>query len=165
MQKRWSRAKIVSRDEIPNLISHLDSIAFTSGVFDIFHAGHADFLERASHYATKLVVGINTDYSVRANKGPKRPILADIDRASTIAACEYVDYVFLFNETNNAENIRILQPKVYIKGGDYNVKKLSSAKLVEEYGGRVLVLPIRKDLSTTKIIEKIINGDKNAYSS
>ena len=132
-------------------------IGFTSGVFDLLHAGHVDYLEKARAQCDRLVVALNNDYSVRHNKGPSRPIQAHDLRARVLASLKMVDAVFIFSEYNNNENIRILQPDLYIKAGDYDKSKLSSAPLVEAYGGKVELIPVRHDVSTSGIIEDILS--------
>jgi len=132
-------------------------IVFTSGTFDIFHATHAILLEAAAGYG-ELFVGVNSDAAVRFLKGLGRPINREEDRCRVLEAIQAVEYVFTFDEPNNNENIRLLRPDFYIKGGDYDISRLSSSKLVEEYGGQTVILPTRTDLSTTSIINKIING-------
>lgn len=130
-------------------------VGFTSGVFDILHAGHADYLERAKQQCDLLLVGVNSDASVRANKGPARPIVPENERLQLVAALQPVDYAFLFAERNNEQNIAVLEPDFYIKASDYSRDKLRSAALVEAYGGRVLFMPFRAGLSSTSIIERI----------
>lgn len=133
-------------------------VGFTSGAFDLLHAGHAEFLERARAMCDILVVGINTDESVRAYKGPDRPIVPQERRARLIAALEAVDCVFLFSERRNARNIEILQPDFYIKAGDYSRDALTSADVVEQYGGKAVLIPIETSTSTTDLVQRL-RGD------
>ena len=106
-------------------------IAFTSGAFDLMHAGHADYLQKARAICDILVVGVNTDASVRAYKGPGRPIVPERERAELVAALEAVDYVFLFCERRNAGNLEAIRPDFYIKAGDYDKSELTSAGIVK----------------------------------
>lgn len=129
-------------------------IGFTSGAFDLLHAGHADFMARARNACDVLVVAINTDESVRRYKGPGRPIVPEQQRAELIAALESVDYVFLFSERRNAKNIELLKPDLYIKAGDYQKANLTSAEVVEKHGGKALLLEIKTQTSTTDLIRK-----------
>lgn len=152
-------AKIKSRKEIADIIAKLHSTSkktgYTSGVFDILHPGHIDYLQKAKAECDVLIVGVNSDSSVKQNKGENRPICEENDRALLVAALECVDYVFLFSEKNNNTNIEQLKPAVYIKAADYDKSKLSSAPLVEAYGGQVKLIPFLKGYSSSKIIAKI----------
>lgn len=119
------------------------------------HRGHAEYLELAKKTADLLIVGVNADSSVRQNKGESRPLCAEQDRAFLVAALACVDYVFIFAEKNNNENVSLLRPEVYAKAGDYTKEKLTSAALVESYGGRVEFIPFTKGYSTTSLIDRI----------
>lgn len=151
--------KLKTRDELIAILSALKAtgskIGYTSGVFDILHPGHADYLQAAKSLCDVLVVGINSDSSVKKNKGELRPICPEKSRAHLIAALESVDFVFVFSETNNNQNIAELHPDVYVKAGDYSKDSLSSAPLVESYGGEVKLVPLTGQHSSTDIIEKI----------
>ena len=145
-------------------------IAFTSGAFDILHPGHIEYLYRAARldsefkYPCPLVVGINSDESVRKYKKPNivpRPFNSLEYRIQTIAALGCVDYVFPFEEEDNNENIEILRPRYYIKGGDYTKDKLKSAPFVESYGGQVVIIPITENYSTTEIMRRLVNEARN----
>ncbi len=154
-----SESKIKTREELCG--SQADwrkasiKVGFTSGVFDILHPGHIEYLEKAKSLCNILVVGINSDYSVRANKGELRPINSEVERARTLAGLSAVDFVFIFPEKNNNQNIELLKPDLYIKAGDYNAEKLSSASIVESYGGKVEIVPFVEGKSSTSVIEKI----------
>ncbi len=130
-------------------------VGFTSGTFDLLHPGHIDLLERAKEQCDILVVGVNSDESVRSYKAPGRPIQSESSRLRVLASLACVDYAFLFGETRNQINIERLKPTIYFKGGDYSVAQLSSAPLVAQYGGRVKLIPYLKGESTTEIIDKI----------
>jgi rfaE bifunctional protein nucleotidyltransferase chain/domain len=142
-------------------------IGYTSGVFDLLHPGHVDYLAKARQACDVLVVGVNSDASVRVNKGANRPICSAKDRAEVIAALACVDYVFIFDDKNNNKNIELLKPGIYIKAGDYEKSELSSAPIVEKYGGKVLIIPFKKGYSTTSTIDKIAEtfGSPSALST
>lgn len=132
-------------------------IVATNGCFDILHIGHATYLEAAKAQGDVLIVGINSDDSVRAIKGPLRPINSEIDRASLVAALESVDAVYIFKETDALRFLSIVKPDVYVKGGDYNIDTINQPerRLVEQLGGKVLVLSGVPGVSTSKILKKI----------
>jgi len=151
--------KLVSRQEAQKRIEAWRSaekkIGFTSGTFDLLHAGHVEYLCEARAHCDFLVVGLNSDISVKRYKDPLRPICEQQDRAAVLAGLSVVDLIFIFDETNNNENIRLLHPDYYIKAGDYDRSKLSSAALVEAYGGKVILASFKKGFSTTALIERI----------
>lgn len=130
-------------------------VGFTSGAFDLLHAGHARYLEHSKQLCDVLVVGVNSDQSVQKLKGDKRPIVSESERAELVAALAVVDYVFIFSEQNNNRNIELLKPDLYIKAGDYTTEKLSSAKIVESYGGKVEIVKFEQGLSTSGIVDRI----------
>lgn len=142
-------------------------IGFTSGSFDLLHAGHVDYLEKAKAACDVLLVGINDDASVRSYKGERRPINPQEDRLLVIASLACVDYAFLFSEPKNQANIQTLKPDRYLKAGDYAVKDLSSAKYLEPWGGRVEIIPFLGGRSTTNVIERILAayGDRASAPS
>lgn len=137
-------------------------VGFTSGVFDLLHEGHVAYLERARSLCDFLVVGINSDESVRALKGLSRPINPAESRARVLAGLACVDAVFIFSETNNNKTIEALKPDIYIKAGDYAEDKLSSAPLVRAYGGSVEIVRFTAGRSTTEIVHKILASDVHA---
>lgn len=130
-------------------------IVFTNGCFDILHAGHVRYLERARSFGDCLVLGLNTDASVRGNKGPSRPINSELDRAEVVGALKSVDYVVLFGEKTAETIIAKVRPDVYVKGGDYTLETLPEAKIVQSYGGRVEFVQMVVGRSTTNVIKKI----------
>ena len=130
-------------------------IVFTNGCFDLFHAGHAHYLEEARRTADCLVVGLNSDASVRRLKGPTRPINNEQDRAEVVGALRAVDYVVIFDEPTAEQLIALVQPDVYVKGGDYTLDTLPEAKIVQRYGGRVEFVNLVAGRSTTNVIAKI----------
>ena len=130
-------------------------VVFTNGCFDILHAGHVRYLEAARALGDCLVLGLNTDASVRRLKGETRPINTELDRAAVVGALVAVDYVVLFDEPTAQTLIEKVRPAVYAKGGDYTRETLPEAKIVEKYGGEVHFIDLVPGRSTTKIIEKI----------
>ena len=130
-------------------------IAFTNGCFDILHAGHVRYLKQAKACGDFLVLGINTDESVRRLKGPQRPLNQELDRAEVVGALKAVDAVVLFGEETAAELIAKVRPAVYVKGGDYTLATLPEAKIVQAYGGEVKFIAMVEGRSTTNVIEKI----------
>ena len=129
-------------------------VVFTNGCFDILHAGHVDYLERAGKLGQLLIVALNTDESTRRLKGPTRPINALHDRMKVIAALESVSYVTWFDQDTPLELISELLPDVLVKGGDYQVKEIVGYDVVRKNGGRVRTLPFVEGRSTTSIINK-----------
>ena len=134
------------------------TVVFTNGCFDILHAGHVRYLEQAKSYGDILVLGLNTDASVRENKGPQRPINSERDRAAVVGALRAVDYVVLFGEKTAETIIEKVHPDVYVKGADYEGKPLPEADVVQRWGGRVAFVPMVAARSTTNVIEKIQEG-------
>jgi D-beta-D-heptose 7-phosphate kinase/D-beta-D-heptose 1-phosphate adenosyltransferase len=130
-------------------------VLFTNGCFDILHRGHITYLNRAKTLGDVLIVGVNDDQSVRRLKGPTRPINPLEDRAQVLAALSCVDHIVPFSGDSPIEALRAVRPDLYVKGGDYTYDSLPEASLVEELGGRVQILPLMEDRSTTGIIERI----------
>lgn len=130
-------------------------VVFTNGCFDILHAGHVTYLEKARSFGDCLVLGLNSDSSVKANKGPSRPINTENDRARVVGALKAVDYVVLFGEQTAEALIAKVKPDVYVKGGDYTLDTLPEAKIVQSYGGCVEFVQMVAGRSTTRIIDKI----------
>ncbi|MES2829972.1 MAG: D-glycero-beta-D-manno-heptose 1-phosphate adenylyltransferase [Bacteroidota bacterium] len=151
--------KIVSSHEIASLQDSWKKegkkIVFTNGCFDIVHPGHLSYLSEAAGYGDVLVVGLNTDRSVKALKGEKRPINNQLSRTQLLAAMFFIDAVVLFDEDTPEKLINLVQPDVLIKGGDYKVEDIIGAKQVLERGGEVKVLDFLPGYSSTSIIEKI----------
>jgi rfaE bifunctional protein nucleotidyltransferase chain/domain len=130
-------------------------VVFTNGVFDLLHPGHIDLLTTARAAGDALVVGLNSDDSVRRLKGPSRPIRTEADRAYVLAALECVDQVVTFSEDTPLELVNRLRPDVIVKGGDYDEDTIVGAREVTSWGGRVIVVPLTPNQSTTKIIERM----------
>lgn len=133
-------------------------VGFTSGVFDLLHRGHVEYLKAAKTECDKLIVAVNSDRSVRALKGELRPIQSEGDRCAIIESLEAVDHAFIFDEENNGINIRELTPDVYLKAGDYTRSQLTSAPLVESYGGEVKSVSFVEGRSSSSIIERVIQS-------
>ena len=132
-------------------------VVFTNGCFDIIHAGHVDYLEKAKSLGDILVVGMNSDRSVKKIKGSKRPIVSQEMRAKVLSALRPVDYVVIFDEETPIRLVEAIRPDVLVKGGDWDLERIVGKDLVESYGGKVVTVPIRFEISTTKIIERIIS--------
>ena len=128
---------------------------FTNGCFDILHAGHVRYLSKAKSFGDCLVLGLNTDASVRRLKGENRPINNELDRAEVVGALKSVDYVVLFDEPTAEVLIGKVKPAVYVKGGDYTITTLPEAKTVRANGGRIEFVNLVEGRSTTNVIEKI----------
>lgn len=130
-------------------------VVFTNGCFDLLHVGHVTYLERARRYGHRLVVGLNTDASVRALKGPERPLIGEDDRARVLAALASVDAVILFGETTPLRLIETLRPDVLAKGADYREADVVGAAEVKSWGGRVVLVPLVEDRSTSGILKRM----------
>jgi rfaE bifunctional protein nucleotidyltransferase chain/domain len=131
-------------------------IVFTNGCFDILHVGHADYLNKAKSLGDTLVVGINSDASVRRIKGEKRPILPQQMRAYLLDNLKPVDYVVIFEEDTPLELIKAIKPDVLVKGADWDLERIVGADFVLSYGGRVERIPFSFDISTSKVVERIL---------
>ncbi len=131
------------------------AIVFTNGVFDILHPGHVRYLRQARALGDLLVVGLNSDASVRRNKGRGRPINPEQERAEVLAALDCVDVVVIFDEDTPAEIVRACQPDVLVKGADWPADQIVGRDTVEARGGRVVRIPVEGGHSTTAIVERI----------
>ena len=154
---------IIARDKIADFCQVLRDggkrVVFTNGCFDILHAGHVRYLNKARSFGDCLVLGLNTDSSVSRIKGPSRPINSELDRAEVVGALKSVDYVVLFDEPTAEELIRQVHPDVYVKGGDYTIESLPEGRIVLGYGGSVELVNLVEGRSTTNVIAKI-KGEK-----
>ena len=131
-------------------------VVFTNGVFDVLHRGHATYLANARTLGGSLVVALNTDASAkRLGKGPDRPLNLEVDRACVMAALASTSLVTWFHEDTPLELIAQIQPDILVKGGDYDMQKLTETRVVEAYGGRALALPFVDGYSTTALVQKI----------
>ena len=141
------------------------SIVFTNGVYDLLHPGHVRYLQAARALGDALVVGVNSDRSVRTNKGPSRPIHPEAERAEVIAAMDCVDAAVIFDQDTPHEIISRLQPDVLVKGADWAEDAIVGRDVVEARGGRVVRMPIEQGFSTTDLIAKIQAGSQEIKRS
>jgi len=152
-------AKIRARDEMAAIAETLrrenKRIVFTNGCFDLLHVGHMYLLREAKKFGDILVVGLNSDTSVRQLKGDGRPIVSEQDRAEAIAALESVDYLVIFSEPDPLELLRAIRPNVLVKGSDYQPSEVVGAELLASYGGEVRLIPLRQGISTSRLVENI----------
>jgi D-beta-D-heptose 7-phosphate kinase/D-beta-D-heptose 1-phosphate adenosyltransferase len=154
--------KILSQAEAVALVEHLrhggKDVVFTNGVFDLLHPGHIRYLQEARAQGDSLIVGLNSDRSVRAIKGPSRPVIPEHERAELLAALRSVDAVVVFDEETPAQIVRRLQPDVLVKGADWADDRIVGRDTVEARGGRVVRVPLAEGYSTSAIIERIRSG-------
>ena len=157
--KQDHRQKIISIAELPRLRHHfqLAHLVATSGCFDVLHFGHMQALEQARNLGWGLVVGVNSDASVKRYKGPSRPILPEEQRVGSLACLQCVDWVVVFDEDTPAEFIRKCQPEIYVKGGDWSWETLPQVDrdAISEVGCKPVFVPRSDGLSTTNLIETI----------
>ncbi len=153
--------KIVQINNIEKVASNLREkgkiIVFTNGCFDILHKGHITYLYMAKKLGDILIVGLNSDSSIKRIKGANRPILPEDERAYILSALEMVDFVVVFNEDTPYELIKKVKPHILVKGGDWDVKNIVGKDIVESYGGKVFNIPYVEGKSTTNIIERILS--------
>jgi len=151
--------KILSLDELLGLRKRLraegKTLVFTNGVFDLLHIGHVRYLAAARALGDALLVGVNSDHSVRQLKGDDRPIVNEAERVEILAALKPVDYVTIFDDVSPRSLIAALLPDVLVKGGDYQLDEIHGREEVEAAGGRVVSLPFVEGLSTSAIIERL----------
>jgi D-beta-D-heptose 7-phosphate kinase/D-beta-D-heptose 1-phosphate adenosyltransferase len=154
--------KIKNIKAIKSIVARLKTrrkkVVFTNGCFDILHVGHIRYLRKAKSLGDILVVGLNTDRSVRQIKGEKRPIVPQDQRAEVLAALEFVDYVVLFDEPDPFALIEKVKPTILAKGADWPKDKIVGRDVVEKAGGRVVRIPLVSGASSTAVIEKIIRA-------
>jgi D-glycero-beta-D-manno-heptose 1-phosphate adenylyltransferase len=150
-------SRIVARREAASRMAALPGpVVFTNGVFDVLHRGHVTYLAQARALGASLVVALNTDASARRlGKGPDRPLNNELDRAIVMAALESVSLVTFFDEDTPVQLLSELKPQVYVKGGDYDMRKLAETALVEGYGGRAVAIPFVDGYSTTNLVKRI----------
>jgi len=153
--------KIISWEQLPAWRAALRAqgrrLVVTNGCFDLLHRGHVTYLEAARSQGDALLVGVNDDASVRQLKGPHRPVNGEADRAAVLAALQSVDAVCVFTERNALRFLATVEPDVYVKGGDYTIDTINQEerRLVEQLGGKIVVLPGVPGKSTTAVLEKI----------
>ncbi|MCX8052121.1 MAG: D-glycero-beta-D-manno-heptose 1-phosphate adenylyltransferase [Chlorobi bacterium] len=150
---------IVTWEELARLLAPLREagkrIVFTNGCFDILHRGHVEYLAAARALGDVLVVGLNSDASVRRLKGPSRPIVGEDDRAAVLDALRWVDFVTIFDDDTPATLIELVQPDVLVKGGDYTPETVVGADTVRRRGGKVVIVPLLPGRSTSALVEQI----------
>ncbi|SMC39002.1 D-glycero-beta-D-manno-heptose 1-phosphate adenylyltransferase [Sporomusa malonica] len=155
--------KIVDRKDIAVITKELKAsgkkIVFTNGCFDLLHAGHVRYLASARELGDCLIVGLNSDNSVKSLKGESRPINGQDDRAEVLAGLSAVDYIIIFDEVTAEGLVAEVQPDVYAKGGDYTIDSLPESKVVAAYGGRTVLVPEVSGRSSSNIIKKL-SGEK-----
>lgn len=151
--------KLVSRKKIQKIARHVKRegrrIVFTNGCFDVLHLGHVRYLAEARTKGDLLIVGLNSDMSVRRLKGPGRPLVPQRDRAEILSSLEMVDYVVIFHEDTPARLIAEIAPDILVKGADYTTQDVAGRDTVEASGGRVVLIPLVRGRSTTGLISKI----------
>lgn len=156
-------SKILSRNELADVLNDIraagQTIVFTNGCFDILHIGHARYLAAAKAEGDVLVVGVNSDESVRTIKGKTRPVISQAHRAEVLASLACVDYVTIFDEPDPLMLIELIKPHILAKGADWEENQIIGSEFVTANGGRVARIPLEPDVSTSKIIKSII--DKN----
>ncbi len=163
-----ARRKIVTREELPALLAARrargEQIVFTNGCFDVLHVGHARCLAEARALGDALVVGVNSDRSVQALKGPYRPIVPEDERAEMLAHLECVDFVCIFDEDRPDLLIEAVRPNIHAKGGDYREEDLPEAPIVRKHGGKVAIMPLVVGKSTTNIILTVMERYKAEHA-
>lgn len=163
-EEEAEKGKIQGRGALAKTLTGLRAkgkkVVFTNGCFDLFHTGHLKLLREARKLGDALVVAINSDRSVRRLKGSGRPYITEADRALLLAALDCVDYLCVFEEDTPLELIKELKPDVLVKGGDYRREEVAGSGFVEGQGGRVVIIPLVKGISTSTLAEKIKNGNK-----
>ena len=155
------KAKILNIKDLSQIIKQWrlngDKIIFTNGCFDLIHLGHLEILARSADLGDKLIVGINSDMSIKKIKGSSRPIIEEDSRAKQLAAIEFIDAVILFNEDTPYNLIKVIKPDVLTKGGDYKKNDIVGNQLINKEQGEVVIIPLTQGYSTTSILEKIKN--------
>jgi D-beta-D-heptose 7-phosphate kinase/D-beta-D-heptose 1-phosphate adenosyltransferase len=154
------KEKIKTREDLHQIVVDLKKkgkrIVFTNGCFDLLHLGHIRYLEGAKALGDILVVGVNSDHSVKRLKGPERPILPEEERAEILSGLGFVDYITIFDEEDPLKLITTLQPDILVKGGDWTKETTVGREVVERSGGEVVILPFVKRASTSHIIDTIL---------
>jgi D-beta-D-heptose 7-phosphate kinase/D-beta-D-heptose 1-phosphate adenosyltransferase len=152
--------KIKALEEVVRIRNRLRSrgkkLVFTNGCFDLLHAGHVRYLNLARALGDALVIGVNSDASVRALKGPNRPILPELERAEVLAALACVDYLFIFDDPTPQRVIDAIVPDILVKGADWGLSEIVGRETVENAGGRVCSIPLVEGTSTSAIIRKVL---------
>ena len=156
--------RLIPRSRISALVARLrrsgKRVVFTNGVFDILHRGHVEYLAKARSFGELLIVGLNTDTSVRRLKGPPRPLQSERDRAAVLLGLRSVDYVTLFGEDTPDKLIRSIRPDTLVKGADYRESEIVGATFVRSYGGKVRSVKLTPGRSTSSILRLVVSGEK-----
>ncbi len=152
--------QVVTRENLVRLVQQRkhdgERVVFTNGCFDLLHPGHIRLLEECRSLGDALIVAINTDASVRRNKGPKRPLIPEQERAEVLAALAAVDYVTVFDEPTPREIVSELLPHILVKGNDWGPAEIVGREEVEAAGGEVISIPLEPGYSTTRLVERIV---------
>ena len=149
------QSKLITSQEWQSVRKNYNKVVFTNGCFDILHKGHIIYLAQARTLGDCLVLGLNSDASVRRLKGDTRPVNNENDRAFMLAAFPFIDYIIVFEEDTPENLIQMVQPDVLVKGGDYTLNAIVGADFVRKNGGKVLTIPFVEGYSTTRIIQKM----------
>ncbi|MFN7017926.1 MAG: D-glycero-beta-D-manno-heptose 1-phosphate adenylyltransferase [Fimbriimonadales bacterium] len=159
---RAPESKILTREQLAQLAPMWRAagkqVVLTNGCFDLLHVGHLRYLQEARRLGDLLVVGVNSDESVRQLKGNTRPLLPENERAELLAGLECVDFVTIFEEPTAVALVNLVQPAYYAKGGDYTEQDLPESEAVRAHGGFVVILPLYPERSTSALVERIRNG-------
>jgi D-beta-D-heptose 7-phosphate kinase / D-beta-D-heptose 1-phosphate adenosyltransferase len=154
------KEKIKAHEELTDIVEELKKkgkrVVFTNGCFDLLHAGHVRYLEQARSLGDALIVAVNSDTSVRALKGPRRPILPIDERTEILSGLGCIDYITVFDDPTPLALISLLRPDVLVKGGDWKVDQIVGKEILESTDGQVAVLPFLEGCSTTRIIETVL---------
>ncbi len=153
--------QVIKRNEIKNLVQKLKqenkTVVFTNGCFDILHIGHVRYLKESARFGNVLIIGLNSDLSVKRLKGETRPINNELDRAELLSELGFVDYVVVFEEDTPQNLLDEIKPDIYTKGADYTVETLPEAQVVLKNGGKIEFINLIEGKSTTNVIKKIEN--------
>ncbi len=160
MQKKLLTKKSLKKT-VKKLKKENKKIVTTNGVFDILHIGHIRYLQEAKKLGGILIVGVNSDASVKKIKGPKRPLNNENDRAEALAALECVDYALIFSEDSPIKILEMIKPNIHVKGGDYDLSRIIEKDCVEKNNGKIVLIPKVEGYSTTGFIKRILNSYKN----
>ncbi len=152
-------SKIKSIDELQTIANEMKAnqelLVFTNGCFDLLHIGHVRYLQKAAQLGDKLVVAVNSDSSVQELKGKGRPLVKEKDRLELLSALEMIDYLVLFSDIDCQKLLEVIEPPIYVKGGDYRIEDLPEAEVVYDYGGKIVLITKIKGRSTSDLIKKI----------
>ena len=150
-------SKILTKNKLAAIVRRLKAqdkrVAFTNGTFDILHLGHVTYLQKARAFADVLIVGVNTDHSVKTYKAPNRPVNPQQDRIKVLTALACVDYAILFNDPTPFKLIKEIKPDVLVKGADWSIKDIVGAREVLSWGGQVKRIPLIKGRSSTRVLK------------